>query len=184
MPEKLSKLGVSQESIDATAKHSDPFEDDALSFIKGVLGRIRREQPQLYVYTKLAAKNSGVTDLLAYGLGISLVYDLLPKSHTQNLLTTDQIGAMNSTLIEHLTTEEEDGKQTTAINELAWFISKLEEDSPAFTGWLTASVQAIESMESKKSFILGVIHTSMPFYMREEAREMEQALFRNDKGER
>lgn len=183
MAERLSKLGISQEAIDASIKHSDPFEDDIPSFVKEISKRIRKEQPELYGYIQLATQHSGVTDLLAYGLGVSLTYDVLPESHTQKPLTTNEISAMHHTLVEHATREEQDGKQKAVIH-LSWFIEKLQEDSSIFIHWLQDSVEQIENMEGKKSFLLGAIHVSMPFFMRKEAKEMEQILFKEDEGKK
>ena len=180
MAERLSKLGVTQEAIKACDEYSNPFEDDIPSFIKGISRRIWREQPELYGYIKLSAQHySGIVDLLAYGLGVSLTYDILPRSHTQRPLTTSEISAMHHTLVEHASREEQEDKQK-AVIELSWFIDKLEEDSSIFIDWLQDSLEQIESMEGKKSFILGAIHVAMPFYMREEAKEMEHVLFKDD----
>lgn len=177
MKERLSKLAVTQKAIDISIKHSDSFKDDIPSFVKEISIRIKREQPELYGYIQLSAQHSGATDLLAYGLGVSLTYDILPKSHTQKPLTTGEISTMHHTLVEHaILGRKKEGKQK-AVIELSWFIDKLREDSPIFVDWLQDSLEQIESMEGKKSFTLGTIHVSMPFFMREEGKEMEQILF-------
>ena len=183
MTERLSKLGVTQETIKESIEHSDAFENDIPSFIRDVSRRISGEQPELYGYIQLSARHSGVTDLLAYGLGVSLTYDILPTSHTQKPLTTSEISAMHHTFVEYATREEHDGKQK-AVIELSWFIDKLREDSPILIDWLTESIDTIEDMGEKKSFTLGVIHVSMPFFMREEAKEMERVLFKEDEGKK
>lgn len=183
MTERLSKLGITQETISVSIEHSDSFEHDLPSYVDSISRKIAREQPELYGYIQLATRHSGVTDLLAYGLGTSLTYDILPKSHTQKPLTTSEISAMHKTFVEYVTREEQEGKQKTVI-ELSWFIDKLREDSPIFVDWLQDCLKQIESMEGKKSFILGAIHVSMPFFMRKEGKEMEQILFKEDEGKK
>lgn len=139
---------------------------------------MRTEQPELFAYIQLAAGYA--TDLSAYGSGALLTYSILPKSHTQKPLTKGEIGAMKHTLAEHVVHKEQDGKQK-AVIELSWFRDKIEKDSPIFIGWLQDSLKQIGSTNGKKgklSFALGAIHVLMPFYMREEAREMEQTLFK------
>lgn len=183
MPERLGKLRVSEEAIAASIKHSDSFENDIPSFVKGISGRIRREQPELYGYMQLVTPDSGVSDLLAYGLGISLTYEILPKFHTERPVTTNEISVMHQSFIEHVAHEEQDGKQKVVV-ELAWFIEKLWEDSPIFVNWLVDRIEQIESIEEKNSFLVGVMHTVIPFFMREEAREMEHVLFKEDEGKK
>ncbi len=176
MSERLGKLEVTQEAIQASVRYSAQFKEIP-SFTRSVLERMRREQPELYGYIKIAAKASGRTDVLAYALGASLSYEILPKSHTQKPLTTDEIYAMHHTFIEFAETEVEDEQQKDII-ELSWFIDKLEEDSPIFAEWLAESVTIIEDIEGKKNFIMGAIHVVLPFYRRGEAKELEQSLCR------
>lgn len=180
MQERLGKLGVSKKAINVSIRHSDPFENDIPFFIRGVSRKISKEQPELYKYLRVWAQNSG-GDLLAYSLGTSLTYDLLPESHTKEPLTIEEISTMHQNLVEHATYEEDEQKKP--VIDLSWFIDKLEADSPIFKNWLVESIRTIEGMEGKKSFLMGVTHVAMPFYMREEAKEMEQTLFR-DEGER
>lgn len=176
MSERLSKLGITQKAIEASMKNYDSFGDDAPSLIRGVLGRMYREQQELYEYiTSRAEKKISVpADLFGYGLGAALTYEMLPKSHTQNPLSTDEINAMHQTFVEYAETEVKDGQEETTIE---WFLDRLKKDSPDFAGWLWESMNNIGYEDGKGNFLMGVIHVAVPFYMREEAKELDKKLF-------
>ena len=177
MTERLSKLGVTRKAIDAFIAAPNLFETDPVSFVKQVVGKIREEQPALYTLVDEMLQHGGLKDPHAYALGVTLTYKVLPQILTLVPLTVDEIGAMLATLAEHTVARIKDGKQEAGID-LSWFGSKLQEDSPDFMDLLESVLEKDE--DSQGSFLLGTIQVAMPFFMREEAREMDQEFFGGD----
>lgn len=183
MTERISKMGISQDAIDSVDRRSAAFERTIPSYVRIVYGRIKEEQKELFDYIKQEHKqlsslqSSGSGYIMAYALGVSLTYDMLPDSHTQKPLTSGEIDAMNQSLLEHTVFEEQNGERKTVLD-LTWFIEKLKNDSPSFLVWLNEAMTQLNDDGKKRVFIKGALQVAMPFYMREEAREMEETLFR------
>lgn len=178
MQEKLGKLGISQEVIEDLDRRSHVFKKYPIPFIGGVFKRIKEEQRELYEYIQLSALDlDKEEDLLAYNLGVALTYNMLPKFHIQIPLTADNIIVVMQTFKESIVFKEQDGEREPIID-LLWFMGKLREDSPAFMVWLGNNSAEIENMIGKEGFLKGAIHASLPFFMREEAKEMERKLYR------
>lgn len=176
MTERQSKLGVTQEAIQASIEYSDRFQDKPDSFVVEVLPRIKEEQPQLFAFIGETLKTGELKAPLAYALGVALAYKILPTDHTKKSLTGDHIHSMVASFVEHVKEEERDGKRQTVV-ELSWFIDKLKEDSSNFVDWLRDSMDSIGEKDMKGSFLLGAIHVAMPFFMRAEAQEMDKVFF-------
>lgn len=183
MTERASKMGISQEAIDGVDRRSAAFERTIPSYIRVVYGRIKTEQKELFDYIKQEHKQHSLLQsfrteyIMTYALGASLTYDMLPDFHTQKPLTSGEIDAMHQSLLEHTIFEESNGEKSPECD-LSWFVKKLEKDSPSFLAWLSEASEQIDDDGKKRIFIKGSLQVAMPFYMREEAKEMEQALFR------
>lgn len=171
-------LGITEEMVGLTQDRVEPLSEDLVSYVRGVSMRMSRQQPELHGYLKIAGMESGVSDALAFALGSSLTYEMIPQTQIDVPLSTTQVQVIHRTLLEHSGTEDEDGKQK-AVLELSWFIDKLRSDSPSYVGWLGEMVYGIDDESAKKDFILGAVLASMPFYMRAEAQEMERTLFQD-----
>lgn len=180
MVEKLgSKLGISLEAINSTDRNYELLIDDMPLFIKLVFDKMEIEQLELHRrLLRSSMEKPTEIGMLAFSLGAAQAYDMLPEFHTQTPLTRGEINAMGNILNSHIVKKEDKKGDQRAVIDSSWFIGKLRDDSPYFAEWLVKTLKDIENEDAKENFLLGVAQTTIPFFMREEARQLEQALYR------
>ena len=168
-----SKLGITQEHIDKAHNHADPFTDDAesmLPYVRGTMMRFHREQPQLYDYIRDQRAGIIIYDNLTFGMAAALTYDMMPENHRQQTLSEEEIEVAHQSVQEY-----REGEENPTID-LTWYINKLRLDAPEFSDWLSDIVTGLDEQESKSDFIFGVALVSLPFYMRAEAKALENTF--------
>ncbi len=158
-------LGIPQELVEKTEEEADTVED-LEGYVKDQLDLIDREQQELYGFIQVAGKGLGIKDIFSYSLGAALSYRMIPEEERNVDLTTSQLATVRNSLRESITTT---GKERGTIN-VSWFVEKMQNDSPSYSGWLEEMVTGLGDPQSTNDFILGSFIVVMPFYQRAEAR--------------
>lgn len=168
-------------AINSTDGKYESLIDDMPLFIKVVFDKMEIEQLELHRrLLRSSMERPTEIGMLAFSLGAAQAYDMLPRFHTQTPLTRGEINVMGNILNSHIIKKGDGERNQRAVIDSSWFIGKLRDDSPDFADWLVKTLRDIENEDGKENFLLGVAQTTMPFLMREEARQLEQSLYRQD----
>lgn len=183
MTEGESLLGITADNIRQTGLHfrtggGDLF-DPRLSFIFHGQKTIVRQQPKLGLYLG-GVNNIVITNQLLFALGATLTYDMLPENLQKETLSDGEIRTAHRSIQERTFLQPVPGSdKTEVVTDFSWLQAKLDDDSPAFVKWL----RKIENSQNQDNpylyndFLIGVLVTILPFYMRAEAQQLERKLY-------
>ncbi len=144
-------------------------EEAVLEYIAKSKVGIERQQPLLMTFLKVEGTRYGVLDHPLFSFASILTFRLLPEELRLEKLKRQVFSVVRRDIREH--THSRRGKLTI---DLSWLGDKLNDVCPAYISWLRAIVEDFEDQEKKTAFTLGSYFTIMPFFSREEAKDLEQ----------
>lgn len=163
-------IGITDDLVTEALDDKGWDEETADSFTAEILDQMRAEQPNLHSYVKramaLSLKSPDSTLISAV-----MTYKMLPEELRRDRLEAEQIDIAHRSVFESQNINpSESGNPTVNVS---WAFKKFTQDSPAYVTWLGAATETF-SPDEQPDFIRGAIIILLPFYMREEARRMEQ----------
>ncbi len=165
-------IGITEELVDGTLDDNRWDEETADSFAAETLDQMGVEQPDLQLYVKKAIDTS-LRSPDSTLISAVMTYRMLPEQIRGDRLNADQINTAHRSFFESQnSTPSKSGNPT--IN-VSWAFEKLMKDSPAYVTWLDAAAGTF-SPDEQPDFVRGALTILVPFYMRGEARRMEQKL--------
>lgn len=162
-------LGISQERV-INANHEANLEGDLNEYIDFQLDIIDSEQPELYAFLAFAEDRLRIRDQFSYSMGVVLSYRMIPDQHRNVVLSTDQLQVVLSTIRESI--QSEDGERGTLG--ISWFTEKMSKDSQPYAEWLDRVKTDMGDEQAVNDFVLGSFLVVAPFYMRAEAKRLEE----------
>lgn len=172
-----NRLGISIELIEDSDAHAAVFKDDFISYMRGILKRMYSEQPNLFMYSLCANAEGGIHNDYLFSSGLTLSYDKIPRVHREEKLGIEHIEAMHRSLSEHSVENVINGRKIKEIN-LDWYYDKLQQDSPEYMKWLQDIMMFLNDDNDRSDFWMGATLGTLPFYMRAEARQLEETFSR------
>ncbi|MBI2590405.1 MAG: hypothetical protein HYW33_00785 [Candidatus Blackburnbacteria bacterium] len=164
------RLGISAEAIiDVESKllasiNTEDLDDIAI-FTRGVVIRMRTEQPPLFGFFQSRLRSQfQVASSLTLGYAAALTYEMIPARIKKEPLFQRDVDVAVQSLLERSQGEDNVGVDST------WFHRKLEIDSPDYYGWVGTMVADLDDLGAKKDFYLGAMIVALVFYMREDAK--------------
>lgn len=171
---RYSNLGITQEHFVKAYEHTGLFSDSKESLViytRGTMRRFQKEQPLLFEQIGDYKARARIFDSFSFDLASALTYDMLPESQRHIPLCEEDIASSYQTLEEHRRVDK-------YIPDIRWYIEKLRYDTPEFAAWIMDSIATLHADKKTISdFLLATTLTSLPFYMRSEAEELERKFF-------
>lgn len=168
MTKEISLLGIDEERVERSRLRLTEYVDqeNIPGFIDLVFVRIEIEHPLLH--NELTQIEKLARDVFFYRIGAALTYDMLPDRHHVEPLNLDQVGIIGGNMLESLESVDE----RLVIIDFGWFGDKLSVDSPDFEEFVVDLSGGMEDPRSGEDFQKGAFCVAMPFYMREEAKNL------------
>lgn len=164
-------LGITSQSIDTSLRRVAAVTDEQYGdWLNGEMERLEQEQPELSRFL-IHASLDVVRSPFVYMTAIMSAYHMIPDSTRSKRVTTEETQVAHQSLKE----SSDVGVGKTTLN-LRWYADKIEGDSPDFVRWISAELGNFPDRYDQQDFFRGAMFTVLPFYMREEARRLEESF--------
>lgn len=165
-------IGITNEIISLTESRIENSSQHPESYMSERFRIMHSQQGELVHHLVKYAKGANAGP--SYFLGAIITHEMIPQNQKFSPLSQNHIHSAFATLIDFMLEPQPD---TQWESRHEWF-AKLAKDSPPYIQWLITTSQKYDPNHIKGQFVIGGLFVFTPFYMREEARQLERSLYK------